>query len=104
MKRKNKKIKSLEKILDIHVIKRKGKMELFDERKVYASCFAACKSVPLHDTEAEKICDSVARDIKKWIRRKKQINSNQLFRQIAKTIRKYNNKAAFMYETHRDIG
>ena len=46
-----------------HIVKRKGHKEEYDERKVYASIFAACKNVHLNDSEAEFLADKVAKEI-----------------------------------------
>ena len=87
----------------IHIVKRKGHKEKFDERKIYASCYAACLNAQLHPKEAEKICEGVSREIKKWIKTKKEITSTKIFREMIRVIKKHNKDAAFMYETHRDI-
>ncbi len=87
-----------------HLVKREGHKEKFDERKVYASCYNACVGcchMPKED--AEKICEKVTKDVKKWIKEKPSVSSNQIFKQTTKTIRKYHKDAAFMYETHRDV-
>ncbi len=86
-----------------HIIKRQGHKEKFDERKVYASCYAACLSTHMERTEAEMVCERVCKDMKQWITKKKEVTSDDLFKQITRAIRNYSHKAAFMYETHRDI-
>ena len=85
------------------IVKRKGHSEEFDERKVYASCYAACLSSHVLHTDAEKICGKVAKEIKSWARKKKTVTSDDIFRQVTATMKKHNEDAAFMYETHRDI-
>jgi transcriptional regulator NrdR family protein len=86
-----------------HIVKRKGNKERFDERKVYASCYAACLSTHMQHQEAEKICRKVTSEVKKWITKKKVVTSHQIFLQVASTIKKHHKNAAFMYATHRDI-
>ena len=86
-----------------HIIKRHGNKEMFDERKVYASCYAACISTHLSKKEAEIICEKVAKDIKSWVKNKKDVSSTQIFKQTIKLMKSYDKNAAFMYETHRDI-
>ena len=88
---------------DIHLVKREGHIHVFDERKVYASCYAACLSAHVPHTQAEKICENVAKEIKKWVKNKKTVTSGQIFRETGKIIKKYHKDAAFMYSTHRDI-
>jgi len=85
------------------IVKRKGRIESFDERKVYASCYSACLSSHMRHMEAESICDKVTIEIKSWARKRKNINSSVIFNKIIVAIKKYNKDAAFMYETHRDI-
>ena len=86
-----------------HIVKRQGHKEKFDERKVYASCYAALLSAQLHHVEAEKVCNNISKDVKKWIKTKKAVTSDDIFKETTKIIRKYHKEAAFMYETHRDI-
>jgi len=85
------------------IVKRKGHTEEFDERKVYASCYAACLSSHVEHVEAEKICEKVAKEIKTWTRKKKSVDSSEIFRKVTDAMKKHNKDAAFMYETHRDI-
>ena len=86
-----------------HIVKRRGKKELFDERKVYASCYAACVGTRMRIQEAETICESVSKEIKVWITKKKEVNSAQIFKRMIEVIKKHSKEAAFLYETHRDI-
>jgi len=85
------------------IVKRKGHSEEFDERKVYASCYAACLSSYVPHMKAEKICEKVAKEIKVWARKKKMVKSDDIFKKVVAAIKKHNKDAAFMYETHRDI-
>ena len=83
---------------------RNGQEQEFDERKVYASCYAACPSTRLYPQEAKKICKKVLKQIKSWVKNKKMITSNQIFKKVILIMEKYDKDASFMYETHRDIG
>jgi transcriptional regulator NrdR family protein len=85
------------------IVKRRGHDEDFDEKKVYASCYAACLSTGMNKIKAEKICYKVSKEIKQVIKEKVCVNSNVLFSEIGEAIEKYNKDAAFMYKTHRDI-
>lgn len=85
------------------IVKRRGHTEEFDERKVYATCYSACKNADIHDDKAEEICEKVSKELKKWIGTKKYVTSGAIFAQLTKTLRKQDKNAAFMYETHRDI-
>ncbi|MBI2667401.1 hypothetical protein HYX17_01365 [Candidatus Woesearchaeota archaeon] len=86
-----------------HIVKRKGHKEMFDERKIYASCYAASISSHLSKKEAEIICEKISKDIKAWIKTKKDVTSTQIFKQVIKLMKSYDKNAAFMYETHRDV-
>lgn len=85
------------------VVKRKGHSELFDERKVYASSYAACLNVHLEEKICESIANSVSTVVGKWVKKKKQVDSDQIFKEVIKNLKKHNQDAAFMYETHRDL-
>ncbi len=86
-----------------HLVKRKGHVHIFDERKVYASCYAACLSAHMRHEEAEKVCNIVTKEINKRIKNKKVITSNQIFKEVTRILNRHNKDAAFMYFTHRDI-
>ena len=85
------------------IVKRRGHTEEFDERKVYASCYAACLSSHVPHIAAEKISEKVSKEIKIWVRKKKAVSSDEIFSRVIAAMRKHNKDAAFMYETHRDI-
>lgn len=86
-----------------HIIKRRGHKQEFDERKVYASVYAACLSAHVVKEEAETVSNLVVREIKKWMEGKDEITSNQIFKQTSKELMALNKDAAFMYTTHRDV-
>ena len=85
------------------IVKRRGHQEEFDERKVYASCYAACLNTQIEHTKAEKICGKVSKEVKTWARKKKIVDSSDIFRKTIDALKKHDKDAAFMYETHRDI-
>ena len=87
----------------LQIVKRKGHTELYDERKVYGSCFFACRNAQLSEKEAEEICNKVCKAITKWIKKQKVVSSNEIFRILIQELKKHNEDAAFLYETHRDI-
>lgn len=89
--------------LCIQIVKRRGHEERFDERKVYASVYAACLSSHVPHRQAEQIAGKVCRDINRWIDNRRGVTADQLFREITKALRHYQKDAAFMYETHRDL-
>ncbi len=86
------------------IVKRHGTCVKFDERKIYASCYSACISCcHLKPIEAEKICEKVTKEVKKWIKAKDEVTSTQIHKEVTKAMRKYHKEAAFMYDTHRDV-
>jgi len=87
----------------LSIVKRKGHTELYDERKVYGSCFFACRNSHMGEKEAEEICRKVAAAVTKWVEREKLVSSDAIFKILADELRKHNEDAAFMYATHRDI-
>lgn len=88
---------------DIHLVKRKGHKQRYDNKKVYASVYAACLACHYKDIKAEKIAGSVTKQIDKWIKDKKAVTSNQIFMTAIVYLAREDKDAAFMYETHMDI-
>ena len=87
----------------LQIVKRKGHTELYDERKVYGSCFFACRNAHLSEKEAEEICRKASASITKWIKKQKVVSSRDIFRKLIEELKKHNEDAAFLYETHRDL-
>ncbi|OGE38028.1 hypothetical protein A3B45_04310 [Candidatus Daviesbacteria bacterium RIFCSPLOWO2_01_FULL_39_12] len=86
-----------------HIVKRKGHKQEFDERKLYASVYAACLSAHVDKEEVEATANLVCREIKKWMSDREEITSDEIFRQAAEELMALNKDAAFMYTTHRDV-
>ena len=86
-----------------HIVKRRGHKEPFDPRKIYGSTYAACRNTHLSETQSEKIAETVSARIEKWVADKKELSSDQIFRQIIVVLKELHPDAAFLYETHRDI-
>ena len=87
----------------VHIVKRKGHRQEFDERKVYASVYSSCLASHSMEEEAEATANLVAKEIKKWIFDKGEVNSREIHEEVEKELKHLNKDAAFMYETHRDI-
>ena len=85
------------------IVKRKGHKEEFDARKVYASVYAACLNVRMHEGEAELIADKVSKEVEEQLGDQAELDSNRILQLTAEALRKYDSDAAFMYETHRDV-
>lgn len=87
----------------VHIVKREGHKQEFDERKVYASVYSACLATNTDHIEAEKIANLISREIKHWILKKEIVTSNEIFKKVGEELQALNKDAAFMYKTHRDI-
>lgn len=86
-----------------HIIKRRGHKQEYDERKVYASVYAACLNAHLHDQKAEEVASKVSKEISEWVKEQGEVSSNQIFVKVGRLMEEENKEAAFMYLTHRDI-
>ena len=87
----------------LRIVKRKGHIELYDERKVYGSCYFACRNAHLTEKEAEEICNKVCSAITNFVNKRKVVSSEDIFRILIEELKKHNEDSAFLYETHRDI-
>ena len=74
---KSKNIKAPKKI--IHLVKRRGLVEHYDERKVYGSCYFACRNAHLSEQEAEQMAEKVSTAVTKWVNRKKSYHQTKFF-------------------------
>ncbi len=85
------------------VEKRDGRCEKFDEKKAYNIFCRVGLNAHLNDKEAERLADKSMKELKQFLKGKSKVKSTELFRQKIKILKKYNQEAAFLYETHRDI-
>ena len=85
------------------IVKRRGHTEIYDERKVYASCYFACRNAHLSEEESEQISAKVSAKVTSLMEKKDRIYSNEIFKLLVDELRKENDDAAFLLETHRDI-
>jgi transcriptional regulator NrdR family protein len=88
---------------EVHIVKRRGHKENYDDKKVYASCYYACMSAHVPEKEAEKISKECMKKVNIWLGKKKQVTAHQIYKVTGKAIRKHDKNAAFMYETHMDV-
>jgi|SRR3989344_7171219 len=86
-----------------HIVKRRGHTEPYDEKKVYASAYAACRNTHLSEQESEKIADTVMRKVSQWVLSQEEVRSQEIFVHTTEALRELARDAAFMYETHRDL-
>lgn len=86
-----------------HIVKRAGHTEPFDNKKLYASIFAACLAMREPTGTAEVIAEKVSTDVEAWIEKKSEVLSNDIRRVAAKHLYAYNPDAAYAYMHHRII-
>lgn len=84
-----------------HIVKRKGHSEPYDERKLYASIYAACLSVREPTGAAELISQEVVREVGAWLANKQEVTSNDIRRIAAEHLKAVNPDAGHMYFHHR---
>ncbi len=85
------------------IIKRKGLKEIFDERKLYASLYAALLSVRSTDEEAENLASTVVKEIKQQYEGQAEVSSTALRKAASAILHRYQPEAALIYESHLDI-
>lgn len=84
-----------------HVVKRNGRSEKYDERKLYASIYASCLSVHESAANAELIAERVCRDMNDWISNKTEVTANDIRKNTAKFLTEINAHAGYLYQHHR---
>jgi len=87
-----------------HIVKRSPSYtEPYDERKLYASVYAACLCVRTPAGEAELTAERICQDILPWLASKQEVTSADIHHKTANHLKVYNPDAAYMYERHRII-
>lgn len=88
-----------------HIVKRSpAYTEPYDERKLYASVYAACLSVRTPTGEAEITAERICQDMLPWLANKSEVTSGDIRRKTSECLTVYNPDAAYMYMRHRIIG
>jgi transcriptional regulator NrdR family protein len=88
-----------------HIVKRTPNYtEPYDERKLYASVYAACLSVRTPVGEAELTAARVCAEMQPWVNTKTEVTSADIRRKTTTCLQVYNPDAAYMYGRHRIIG
>ena len=85
------------------VVKRAGHTEIYDERKLYASVYAAMRAVREPAGTAELVAKEVESKVQNWLEHKHEVTSNDLRRVAAEHLRNINPGAAFIYKHHRVV-
>lgn len=86
-----------------HIVKRAGHSEPFDERKLYASIFAAAIAVREPVGSAELIAKEVTSQVGAWLESKHEVTSHDIRVQAARHLTVINPDAGFQYLHHRVI-
>lgn len=90
---------------DSHIIKRASDYsEPYDDRKLYASIYAACLSLRETTSEAELIAGKVVNDVEQWLADKPEVTSHDLRQHAAGYLKRYNPDAAYLFLHHHKLG
>jgi transcriptional regulator NrdR family protein len=84
-----------------HIVKRRGRVEEYDEKKVYASIYSAALNSHYKEKEAENLAEQVMKKVNKWINAKGVVKSDDIKNQILRNIK--DKEVALMYNHHLDI-
>jgi transcriptional regulator NrdR family protein len=82
------------------IVKRAEHKEAFDERKIYASVYAACISAHWEEQKCEKIADDVTRKLKQSLGKIEEISSTNIREMIIKELEQRDQQLAFFYKQH----
>ncbi len=84
-------------------IKRKSNIEEYDEKKVYASVYAAALNSHYSEEKSEKLADVVSKRVTKWTKSHSHIDSKDIREQIIINLKKLDKDVAVMYKHHLDL-
>lgn len=85
------------------IVKRHGRIEEYDIRKLYASVYAACLAVREPVGAAELISEKVCDDVAEWLKAKHTVTSADIRRVAGQHLHAYNANAGYIYRTHRTV-
>ncbi len=83
------------------IVKRKGHQEAYDNRKVYASVYAAALNCHYSEKKAEKIASQITKKIAAWIKGKGCVDSKEIRKNIISNLE--DEDVALMYKHHLDL-
>jgi len=84
------------------IVKRHGKKERFDEKKLYASVYAATLTAGYNEKESEKLAQEIVKSVKTKINKEK-VTSALIKKEVIAMLKKKHKGVAFLYETHLDV-
>jgi len=86
----------------MEIIKRHGRKERFDERKLYSSVYMAALIAEYGEKRSEKLASLAVKILKKKVKNK-TVTSDFLRKQIIAILNKKDKEVAFLYRTHLDV-
>lgn len=84
-----------------HVVKRHGRPEAYDARKIYASSYAAVLAARQTTDSAELIAERVTADVNAWMSDKHEVTARDLRAQVAACLTVLQPQAGLIYKHHR---
>ncbi len=85
------------------IVKRKGHTEKFDQRKLYASVYAACLTLVMAEEEAELISLKVMQNVIDELKDQNEVNSSTIYEIAHRELETFHPEAAYMYANHYDV-
>jgi transcriptional regulator NrdR family protein len=85
------------------IVKRHGKIDLYDQSKLFGSIYAACLAVRTPSGEAEATARRICQDIVPWLQKKLEVTSHDIRVHAAAHLTHYNPHAAYLYKHHGTI-
>ncbi len=82
----------------VTVVKRKGKLQAFDGRKLFASVYHACRDVHMEEEAAEVLAEKVLARVEAGIAGKEKVDSMELFQMVIRELSSLNGEAGYRYE------
>lgn len=83
-----------------NVVKRRGREEEFDEKKVYGSVYAACASAHLEEKECEAIAEDVTGKVKELADETDVLPTEDIRELVSGELEERDEELSFFYEKH----
>lgn len=84
-----------------HVVKRRGRSVEYEDKKIYASVYAAALNCHYAEQDAETTAELIRRHINVWISDKEIVTSDQIRDEILRALA--DDDIALMYKSHLDV-
>jgi transcriptional regulator NrdR family protein len=86
-----------------HIVKRKGKQEKYDSRKIYGSVYSAALNCEYGERKSERIAEKVTGKLNAWVRGRRVISSEKIREMVIDILGKIDKDVALMYKHHLDL-